>query len=160
MLIDNIGRAVEEIRVSDAVVLMGAGVSFAAGMPLAGQLSPLIWHALDANPEILQLLCAELGLSFLAAKSVVGDDPKNINRALELIKGDPAAYGTFKNTFCELNDSRVATPSPAHTALARLVHARKVTEVISLNWDTLLESAFHDRFGFGINSQAMARFSG
>ena len=155
MPIDNIDRAIEEIRVSDAVALMGAGVSFAAGMPLAGQLSPLIWHALDANPEILQILCAELSISFLAAKRVVGDDPKNIHRALELIKGDPAAYGTFKMTFCELNESRLATPSPAHIALARLVHARKVTEVISLNWDTLLESAFHERFGFGINSQGI-----
>jgi hypothetical protein len=149
----NLDRAVEEIRASDAVVLMGAGVSFAAGMPLAGQLSPLLWHALDSNPKVLELLCAELGSSLSAAKSVVGDDWKRISRSLELIKSDKAAYRTFKQTFCELNKTRAAVPSPPHTALARLVHARKVIEVISFNWDTLLECAFQDRFGFGINSQ-------
>jgi hypothetical protein len=72
---------------------------------------------------------------------------------LRLIKSDEAAYRTFKQTFCELNKTRAAMPSPAHTALARLVHARKMIEVISFNWDTLLECAFHDGYGFGINSQ-------
>jgi NAD-dependent SIR2 family protein deacetylase len=150
---DTLNKAVEEIRTSDAVVLMGAGASFAAGMPLAGHLSPLVWHALDSNSRVLQLLSAELGLSVSAAKTVVGDDWQRMSRALALIKSDEAAYLTFKQTFCELNKARVAMPSLAHTALARLVHARKVIEVISFNWDTLLECAFQNRYGFGINSQ-------
>jgi hypothetical protein len=45
------------------------------------------------------------------------------------------------------------TPSVPHGALARLAHARKVVEVVSFNWDTLLESAFKQRFGFEINAQ-------
>lgn len=155
MTTDNIDRAADEIRTSDAVVLMGAGASFAAGMPLAGQLSPLVWHALDSNPDLLQRFCADLGAPLTAAKAIVDDNPPRVSRALELIKNDQATYRTFKKTFCELNQTRAAKSSPAHTALARLVHAGKVIEVISLNWDTLLECAFHERFGFGINSQGI-----
>ncbi len=150
---ESIDRAAQEIRTSDAVVLMGAGVSFTAGMPLAGHLSPLVWHALDSNPNVLHLLCAEFGAARSSAKSVVGDDWKRLVCAFERIRSDQAAYRAFKKSFCELNQSRAATPSPAHTALARLIHSGRVIEVISLNWDTLLETAFHDRFGFGINSQ-------
>lgn len=40
--IDVLNQAIDEIRVSDAVILLGAGASYAAGMPLAGQLPPLV----------------------------------------------------------------------------------------------------------------------
>ena len=133
---------------------MGAGVSFAAGMPLAGQLSPLVWHALDSNPNVLTLLCAELGVHLDGAKAIVSDDPAKINRAFSLIKGHQAAYRSFKQSFCDLNNSRTSIPSQPHTALARLVHGGRVIEVISFNWDTLLECAFRQRFGFEINGQA------
>src|SRR5690349_18978146 len=36
--------AVSEMRTADAVAVIGAGASFLAGMPLAGQLAPLVWH--------------------------------------------------------------------------------------------------------------------
>jgi hypothetical protein len=48
---DVLTEAAEEIRVSDAVILIGAGASHAAGMPMAGQLSPLVWHTLDQHPS-------------------------------------------------------------------------------------------------------------
>ncbi len=132
---------------------MGAGISFSAGMPLAGQLSPLIWHTLDSNQNVLKQLCAELGVQAGAAKTVVGDNPSVIKRALTHIKSHEAAFKSFKNCFCDLDNSRASTPSKAHTALARLVHAGKIIEVISFNWDTLLENAFRQRFGFEINGQ-------
>jgi len=132
---------------------MGAGVSFVAGMPLAGQLSPLVWHALDSNPNVLKLLCAELGVPIGHAKAIVSDDPTKISRAFRLIKSDETAYRSFKQSFCHLNDCRTAMASQPHTALARLVHAGRVIEVISFNWDTLLEYAFSQRFGFEINGQ-------
>jgi hypothetical protein len=46
----------------DAVVVFGAGMSFAAGMPLAGQLPPLVWHTLDAHPNVKQSVCNELAV--------------------------------------------------------------------------------------------------
>ena len=48
---DELQRAVDEMRVSDAIVVFGAGASFQAGMPLGGQLPPLVWHTLDAHPQ-------------------------------------------------------------------------------------------------------------
>jgi hypothetical protein len=132
---------------------MGAGVSFEAGMPLAGQLAPLVWHGLNSNPDILKQLCAELRVQAEAAKKLVGDDQTKINQALKLIKSDDIAFKNFKRSFCDLNNNRTGIPSKPHTELARLIHARNVMEVISFNWDTLLESAFRQRFGFEINSQ-------
>jgi len=148
-----ISFAVNEIRAADAVVVLGAGVSFAAGMPLAGQLAPLVWHALDSNAEVLKALCEELGIPISEAKTVIPDDTAKINRAFQHIKVNAAAYRTFKKSICDLDTSRAMTPSVPHAALARLVHARKVVEVVSFNWDTLLESAFKQRFGFEINAQ-------
>jgi len=155
MTTSSINLVAQEIRASDAVVVMGAGISFAAGMPLADQLSPLVWHALDSNPHLLNQFCVDLGVRVEAAKTVVADDQTKINQALLLIKSNEAAYKSFKRSFCDLNNSRTATPSKPHTALARLVHAAKVIDVISFNWDTLLECAFSQRFGFAINSQAI-----
>lgn len=154
MTTSSINLIAQEIRASDAVVVMGAGVSFAAGMPLAGQLSPLVWHALDSNQNVLKQLCVELGVQVEVAKTVVGDDPTKIKRALMLIKSDEGSFKSFKRSFCDLDNSRTVTPSKPHTALARLVHAGSVIKVISFNWDTLLECAFRQRFGFEINSQA------
>ena len=153
MTTSDISLVAQEIRASDAVVVMGAGVSFEAGMPLAGQLAPLVWHALDSNPDMLKQLCAELGVQAESAKILVGDDQTKINQALRLIKSDDIAFKNFKRSFCDLNNNRTGIPSKPHTELARLIHARNVIQVISFNWDTLLESAFRQRFGFEINSQ-------
>jgi hypothetical protein len=151
----SIDLAAQEIRASEAVVVLGAGVSFAAGMPLAGQLSPLVWHALDSNTDVLKSLCEELSVSVDGAKAIVSDDPVRISRAFRLIKDNKAAYRTFKESLCDLDNSRITTPSRPHTALARLLHAGKVIEIISFNWDTLLERAFEKRFGFQINNQGI-----
>src|SRR5581483_9447227 len=150
---ETINTVTQEIRAADAVVVMGAGVSFAAGMPLGGQLSPLVWHVLDSSPDVLNVFCARLGAEPESAKSIVGDDPVKINRALQDIKDNQPAFSRFKRSFCELDSSRAAISSAAHTALARLVHMRVVLEVISFNWDTLLERAFRQQFGFEINRQ-------
>ena len=77
----SISFAANEIRVADAVVVLGAGVSFAAGMPLAGQLAPLVWHALDSNAEVLKALCEELGTRISEAKTAISDDTAKVNRA-------------------------------------------------------------------------------
>jgi hypothetical protein len=152
-MITSIDLAVNEIRASDAVAVLGAGVSFSAGMPLAGQLAPLVWHALDSNADALKALCADLGVPASSGKEVVSDDPLRVNRAFQHVKANAATLRTFKNSFRDLDLSRASHPSAPHTALARLVHAGKIIDVVSFNWDTLLESAFKRRFGFEINAQ-------
>ena len=59
-------------------------------------------------------------------------------------------YYTFKESICD--QIRAMTPSGSARSVARLAHARKVVEVVSFNWETLLESAFKQRFRFEINA--------
>ena len=151
---DNLTRAVDQIRAFDAVVLLGAGTSYEAGMPLAGQLPPLVWHALDAHPDVLRGLASTFGVPHGRAKDIVADDVGRVRTAFGYIATDPSCRKTFQATFTNLNRERARDTSRAHDALARLVYSKHVIRVISLNWDTLLESAFARRYGADINAQA------
>ena len=150
---DGLKHAVDQIRVTDAVALLGAGVSYEAGMPLAGQLPPLVWHALDAHPAVLRRLAAALGTSHGSAKDITGDHVARIRTAFSYIATDPSCRKTFQATFANLNRERAENTSPAHDALARLVYFKHIIRIVSLNWDTLLESAFARRYGIDINAQ-------
>jgi len=150
-----LAHAISEIRTSNAIVIVGAGTSFMSGMPLAGHLPPLIWQVLDRHEEPLRSVCAELGIGSGRAKAVIGDDPARIRAAFSHIAANSAVRREFQTSFAVLNQERTRTPSVAHTALARLIHSRVVTQVISLNWDTLLEAAFENRYGIQINAQGV-----
>ena len=155
---DDLSHAVDQIRVSDAVVLLGAGVSYEAGMPLAGQIPPLVWHALDAHPAVRQRLASDLRVPDGAAKDIVADDSARIRAAFAFIAENSSSRSTFQTAFTNLNRDRVKNVSGAHDALARLVYSKRVVRVISLNWDTLLESAFARRYGTDINDQGLLLF--
>jgi hypothetical protein len=150
----SIENAIHDIRSSDAFVVIGAGASFQAGMPLAGQLSPLVWHAVDGSPGLLKRLCAKLGVAVTNGKELLGDDWDRIVRAFECIAGDPTARMLFQDCVSNLNRARSGDVSPVHDALSRLIFARRVAGVLSLNWDTLLECAFRRRYGFWPSSNA------
>src|SRR5713101_8370410 len=129
-----LNAVLNEIRTSDAIVVVGAGASFLAGMPLAGQLSPLVWHTLDAHPEVKRSTCDALGVPLGNAKDVIGLDWNRIQVGFSQIAAAPDARKTFQFSFAQLDRERASTPSPVHTALARLVHCGRVLHVISLNW--------------------------
>lgn len=147
--------ALSEIRASDAIVVLGAGASFMAGMPLAGQLAPLIWHTLEGHPNVLKEVCTIIGEDPGSAKNVVGDDWNRSCIAFAQIAANRDARRFFQHCFANLNREREAVPSTAHIALARLLHANRVLCIVSLNWDTLLEAAFLRRYGIGINAQGI-----
>lgn len=130
---ENLKRAVDQIRVSDAVVLLGAGTSYEAGMPLAGQLPPLVWHALDAHPNVLRRLASTFGAAHGRAKDIVADDIVRIQRAFGYIATDPSCRATFQTTFANLNRERAKKASRAHDALARIIYSKHVIRVVSLN---------------------------
>lgn len=140
--------AIRDIRSYDAFVLIGAGASFQAGMPLAGQLAPLVWHTFDALDNLKTQLCHIVGVPVSYPKNVIRDDPERIRIAFQLISESPEGMVRFKNAFRELNQKRCLEKSKPHDALARLIFAHKVAGIVSLNWDTLLEAAFHNRYGF------------
>ena len=155
---DDLTHAIDQIRVSDAVVLLGAGASYEAGMPLAGQLPPLVWHALDAHPDVLRRLASILKVPHGGAKDIVADDVAGIRTAFRYIATDSSSRKTLQAAFTNLNRDRVKDVSGAHDALARLVYSKHVVRVVSLNWDTLLESAFARRYGTDINGQGRLLF--
>ncbi len=150
---EQIQSATDEIRTSDAIVVLGAGVSFSAGMPLAGQLVPLIWHTLEDHPNVLRQVCDDIGVAPCSAKHVIGDDWNRSCVAFAGIAANRDARRTFQHCFTNLNRERAVTPSPTHIALARLIHSNQVLQIVSLNWDTLLECAFTRRYGISINAQ-------
>ena len=150
---DALRRVAGEIRTSDAVILVGAGASYAAGMPMAGQLSPLVWHTLDQHPAVRRCVAESLGVCDAAAKAVVGDDAEAVHTAFRHIGIDAASRRSFQRAFSILDRDRQRSASDAHDALARLVYAGPVLRVVSLNWDSLLETAFERRYGAGINAQ-------
>ncbi len=148
-----IDAAINEIRASDAIVIVGAGASFMAGMPLSGQLAPVVWQVLDRCPAVLQSVSQDVGVTGGSAKSIIGDDPARLNAAFVHVAGHADARREFRQTFSRLNVERTRSISPTHLALARLVHCRAVSHIISLNWDTFLEAAFENRFGIAVNAQ-------
>ena len=155
---DDLTHAIDQIRVSDAVVLLGAGASYEAGMPLARQLPPLVWHALDAHPDVLRQLASIFKVSHGGAKDIVADYVERIRTAFRYIATDSSIRKTFQAAFTKLNCDRIKDVSGAHDALARLVYSKHVVRVVSLNWDTLLESAFERRYGTDINGQGHLLF--
>ena len=144
---------IDHIRVSGAVVLLGAGASYQAGMPLAGQLSPLVWHALDSHPDVLMRLASILNVPRTSAKDIVDGNNDRIRLAFAQIEANPLCRRAFQLAFTNLNCDKSDTVSKAHDALAKLIYTKHVIRVVSLNWDTLLESTFARRYGADINVQ-------
>ena len=150
---DNLEDAVSQIRVSGAVVLLGAGASYHAGMPLAGQLAPLVWHTLDSHKDVLIRLAPTHDARRRHAKEVVGENADQILRAFALIAANPRCKEVFQSSFANLNRDKSDVVSKAHDALAKLIYTKHVIRIVSLNWDTLIETAFARRYGADINAQ-------
>jgi hypothetical protein len=93
----------DEIRTADAIVVVGAGFSFEAGMPLSGQLAPLVWHALDCHPEVRRVTCEALGVLPGHAKDVIGLDWAKMLVAFSSIAAAPDARKTFQRSFARLD---------------------------------------------------------
>jgi hypothetical protein len=142
-----------EILVADAIVVVGAGSSFEAGMPLSGQLAPLVWYTLDSHPEVRRATCDALRVLCGNAKDVIGLDRRKLRVAFSSIEAAPDARRTFQHSFARLDRERSLACSPAHAALARLIHRGLVIQAISLNWDTLLEAAFARKYGIDLNGE-------
>jgi hypothetical protein len=130
------------------VAVVGAGLSLAARYPLTSLLPPLVWKGVDADPESREKLAAAVGANAdLPAKQLVGHDPAMLNRAWEIIETSGTARAAFQNGFAALDRERAGAPTPAFDALARLLHARIIEQIVSFNWDTGVEVAYRRRYG-------------
>jgi len=147
-------KAVHDLRTFNGIAIVGAGASFESGMPLAGQLAPIVWQTLDENHCTRKQTAEDLAIKDATGKELVGDDWPRMVTAIQFIGADTAARRSFQATFARLDADRRARHAPAHDALAKLVHAGLIELVVSLNWDTLLENAFSERYGTDINANA------
>jgi hypothetical protein len=103
--------AMNEVRTFNAVTIIGDGASFQAGMPLAGQLAPLVWQTLDAHPEINRATSETLCLGEGCAKEVVGyEEWDRLQLAFSKIAADAGARNCFQQSFARLDRERSTSP--------------------------------------------------
>lgn len=145
-LADAVQRVAGELRSHDAVAVVGAGLSAGARLPLASTLDSLLYTALDADPKALATVQASLGIN-AGPKEVVDQASGRLSLVWDAIARSSSARGAFQTTFAALDADRQHSFSPAHDALAELIHRRQVDLVVSLNWDTKLEAAYFARYG-------------
>ena len=143
----NLGAVAAEVRAWDAVAVIGAGVSVSARLPLNAGLDALLWQSLENAPGALADLQARMHLSGLSAKSTVEHLGPDRQPAWEVVAAEATARERFQRGFASLDAERRARFSPAHDALAEMLHRRQVELVVSLNWDTQLEGAWSARYG-------------
>ncbi|NGY85231.1 hypothetical protein F6Y05_02125 [Bacillus megaterium] len=51
---ERINELTLELKVNNAVLIVGAGISIDAGMPLYKQMAPTIWKVVQEFPDILE----------------------------------------------------------------------------------------------------------
>ncbi len=144
---ERIKLAADEIRSYGAVAILGAGISLGQGFPLTRHLQMLLWNALDSDEDARKELAAKLGQKLSTTKQLIGDDPNKTDLALKILASSHTARGIFQNNFKALNDDKIKNPSNVHDIISELLHRRNIKMVISLNWDTLLETAYHRHYG-------------
>lgn len=137
-----------EIRVHGAIAIMGAGISFEAGLPLYNQLAPLIWQVVDEFPNIKDLYKCD---RTHPAKLIIGDETEKLKNTFNFIENNPQAALRFKQLFKIVNDKHHNKLSLSHQYLCQLIHAGHIKIVISFNWDDLLEMAWERLYGTHIN---------
>lgn len=129
------------------VAVVGAGLSLSARYPNMSGLIALLWDAIDADPDARARLAHRLGVADAPAKKLIGDDEAPWREAWQTLAESQVSRRRFQMEFANLDSSRRAQPSASHDALARLIHAGIVECVVSLNWDSALESAYERIYG-------------
>ena len=143
-----VNNLINDIRVHGAILIMGAGASFEAGMPLYKQFPPIIWQVVDEFADIKTIL----GHEDIPAKNIIADDVTKIKQIFNHIEKDVHANLRFKELFKSVNNKHKNKLSIVHDNICRLIHSGYIKLVISLNWDDLLETSWENLYGTDINS--------
>ncbi|WP_164492767.1 hypothetical protein [Streptomyces lydicus] len=128
------------------VVVVGTGLSTNAGMTAS------LRNAIDADPVARAALAAELGQPDQPVRLLIRDDCARSDLVWRAVEDSILARRRFQQEMANLDLRRSAQPSPTHEALAALIHAGVVDAVVSLGWDTALESAYRRQYGTGVPS--------
>ncbi|MFJ4790826.1 SIR2 family protein [Streptomyces sp. NPDC088794] len=123
-------------------ILLGAGVSMAAGMPSA-------W---DVQVDLIERVAAAEGAATLGNahawyKQRFGH-PATYDRLLDALTSTPYERQAMLHSYFEPNDQEredgLKQPTAAHHAIARLVAAGHVRIVLTTNFDRLMETALRE----------------
>lgn len=140
---------IDEMRVHGAIVVLGAGASFEAGLPLYSQFPSMVWQTVDEFTAIKEKLNYSIDIP---AKKIIGENEEKIKRSFEYIENEEGASLRFKELFKAVNDKHKNKASYVHESLCKLIHIGYVKLVISFNWDDLLECAWERIYGTNINA--------
>ncbi|MCZ4120255.1 hypothetical protein [Streptomyces sp. H39-S7] len=108
-------------------------------------LNPLLWQALDACPPALNATAHATGQPPAPAKDLIGNDRDRLSHGYQQLRLHPDARTSFQYGFQALDRQR--RPSPAHQAMARLMHQGLIELTVSFNWDTAIERAWGSQYG-------------
>lgn len=111
------------------------------------QLNSLLWQAVESDATLRNELADRYGMPGASAKKFLEDNSLRLDEAAEAVAQSSIARTTYQRAFSILNQERAGHFSPAHDALAELIHRRSIDALISFNWDTLLEVAYRRRYG-------------
>lgn len=143
---ERLRRVAAEIDAGGALVVIGAGASRGAGMPLVAELPPLVWFALDSDTGARAEVAEALGVENRDAKMVVGSDDGALRLAFDSLRRHKNARLAFQEAFAR-RDRAAEFQYAAHDALARLFHRGTAEIIVSYNWDTLFERCYAARYG-------------
>lgn len=101
------------------LLLVGAGLSYEAGMPLTRQLKAI-----------------------LKAIGIKTTDDRNLNEAFKTVKTNPSLDIEFKKRFRNLINQKVCENS-SYTLIAQKFLDGSMQEIFCLNWDNLIEQSYN-----------------
>jgi hypothetical protein len=142
-----VDATIAELKAYGGVAILGAGISLMARYPGQADLDSMVAHALDQSPNQLDSLRQEFRLPGATARQILDRHPATLGQAWGMVAADDQARLAFQTAFAALDRERSSGFSPAHAALAELLHKRIIEVVVSLNWDTQLERAYAAKYG-------------
>lgn len=145
----------KSMNVFDTIFIIGAGVSMKSGMPNVSLLSNILWKIFE-DTTALEKLKDKIKTNDLTAKKIIGQDFSKIKIAFEIVENDINLLNKFKLMFREQSYNKCFN-SKFHKKLAELIHENKVKKVISMNWDNLLETAWHELYGTTLDSNIIIK---
>ena len=151
MIVDKktiVNNLINDIRVHSGILVLGAGASFEAGLPLYAQFPPIVWQVIDEFPYIKTALGHN---EIIPAKDIIGDDITKTKQVFSHIEKGNLANSRFKELFKGVNDKHKNNPSIVHENICKLIHSGHIKLVVSFNWDDLLETAWEHLYGTNIN---------
>ena len=144
------------MNVYETIFVIGAGASMQSGMPNLMTLANILWKIFDDNPQKLLVLKQKISSCEKTSKKIIGNDFNNIKNAFDLIDNDSILLKRFKEMFIE--QSKVKSHNSSfHLHLAELLHCNKISKIISMNWDNLLETSWRQLYGTDIDEDILIK---